>query len=130
MPTDSWTTKEGDEICEGCHDCCGNCDYDDACDECREHRDDNCGFPYEHNIKPKWSTKIGGVELMNTTIAKLFEKTVDAMLVNKFFGHQIAQNEVAYITLNGKQKELLASAQALQAKQDVNANVVTARIVA
>ena len=54
---------------------------------------------------------------MNTTIAKLFEKTADAVLVQKWFGHQIQQTEVEYIRLNGKQKELLAAAQAKEDEQ-------------
>lgn len=67
---------------------------------------------------------------MNTTIAKLFEKTADAVLVNKFYGSHIAQNDVTYIMLKGKEKDLLAMAQGLQAKEDARNNIVTAQIVA
>ncbi len=55
---------------------------------------------------------------MNTVIARLFAKapTEDAVLVQKYFGVTIAQNDVSFIILDGKQKELLAKAKELEAK--------------
>ena len=118
----TWNTNE---ICEGCTDCCGDVDYDDACEECQEHRDDNCGQPHSKPTQPTtWR-----VEHMNTTIAKLFEKTADAVLVNKFYGSQIQQTDVEVIKLKGKEKDLLAAAQAKQANEDARNNVVRAQIV-
>ena len=144
MATDGWYVPEhkhysiDDDLCEECRDCCGDNDYDDCCDGCQE-----CGcrgrerqaeekeeaYRASHPRPITQNTKTGGWN-MNRTIAKLFEKTVDAVLVNKFYGHQIQDNDVSYIMLNGKQKELLAAAQKLEDTQKAHANVVTAKIVA
>lgn len=47
---------------------------------------------------------------MNTVIAKLFEKTADAVLVQKWYGSLI-QHDIDFIIFNGKQKEILEMAQ-------------------
>jgi len=109
-----------------CGDCCScTCADDDRCTDCA-----SCCAPegsYREKLKPiTHNTKTGGN--VNRTIAKLFEKTADAVLVNKFYGHQIADNDVEVIRLQGKQKELLAAAQAKQDEQDKHANVVNARV--
>lgn len=51
---------------------------------------------------------------MNTTIAKLFEKTADALLVDKHLSKNIGENPVSVIMLSGKQEELLAAAKLLE----------------
>jgi len=53
---------------------------------------------------------------MNSVIAKLFDKTADAVLVEKHLGGVIKGDQVEYIKLNGKQKELLALATELEEK--------------
>lgn len=49
---------------------------------------------------------------MNKTVAKLFDKTADAVLVDKHYGGIIDCNDIEYIILNGKQAEILAAAKA------------------
>ena len=56
---------------------------------------------------------------MNTTIAKLFEKTADAVLVDKHFSKNIGENPISYIALNGKQKEILVEAKLLEEREVV-----------
>ena len=53
---------------------------------------------------------------MNTVIARLFERTADAVLVAKHYSGSIQDNDVELVKLQGKQKELLALAQAKEDK--------------
>lgn len=53
---------------------------------------------------------------MNGTIAKLFDKTSDALLVEKYLGGVIADNVVSTIVLEDKTEELLAKAKELDEK--------------
>lgn len=59
-------------------------------------------------------TQTKGESTMNKTIAKLFEKTADAILVEKYLGSFIQPDPVDYIALNGKQEELLKEAKQLE----------------
>lgn len=134
---DSWTVSKAhkrhwsEDLCDECKDCCGEADLDDCCEGCHDCDCDGRRAQAGHvaNKPIISSTKTGGSN-MNRTIAKLFEKTVDAVLVNKFYGHIIADNDIEAIKLAGKQKEILAAAQELQDKQDAAANVVKAKVVA
>lgn len=117
----TWNTNDG--LCEDCRNCCGDAAWEDLCDECR---DCNC----HADDRPQPTSTQWRVERMNTTIAKLFDKTADAVLVNKYYGSQIAQNDVTYIMLKGKEKDLLAMAQDLQKREDARNHIVTAQIVA
>lgn len=131
-----WNTNahhHDDDICEGCNDCCGE-DYDEACDECKQHRDDNCGIPLAPPVsKPMpygTTTPTGGNTMgLNTTIASMYDSTKDAVLVNKYFGHEIQQNKSSEVLFADKADELLAKAKELQAKEDAQRNVVRAQIV-
>jgi len=57
-------------------------------------------------------------EEMNSTVAKLFEKTADAVLVEKYYADYICDNDVSYIMLSGKQKEILAAAQEKEVQEN------------
>jgi hypothetical protein len=125
-----------DELCAGCMDCCGDVDYDDACDDCQEHRDDNCGVPLtppvptNTNAPTSWSTinKGGSSMGLNTTIASMYEQTADAVLVNKFYGHEIPQNDTSKVLFGDKADEILEAAKSKQSKEDAQRNVVRAQI--
>ena len=77
-------------------------------------------FQVQFDNKVSWSLDvseiklIGDTSIMNTTIAKLFKVTEEAMLVNKHLGHQIKENEVAIVLFTGKEKALLAAAQKIE----------------
>lgn len=123
-------------LCEQCQECCGTQNPEDCCDECRECREDGCDHGQGQAAQPKptpaymWSVDAQGGSHMNTTIIKLFERTEDAVLVNKFFSCQIAQNDIEAIVLKPHAKEILEAAKKLQAKEDARQNIVTAKIVA
>jgi hypothetical protein len=55
---------------------------------------------------------------MNRTIAKLFAVTADAMLVNKFYCNQIADNDISFIQHSDSTDEILAAAKAKQTEED------------
>ena len=67
---------------------------------------------------------------MNKVIAALYEKTADAVLVTKYYGHEIRDNDVQLVQLevDGVAEALLAKAQAKQDEEDARKNVVSARI--
>ena len=114
-----------------CGDCCEcECADDDRCDDCA-----SCCAPdgsYHKKCKSNvgWNTQTGGVTMFNRTIEKMYERTADAALVNKFFGGTIPQNDIEVIVLKPHAKEILEKAKELQAKEDERNNVVTAKIVA
>ena len=57
---------------------------------------------------------------MNKTIAKLFEKTSDALLVDAELGMQIPDNAITFILLDGKQEAILKAAQDKKAAREAS----------
>jgi len=124
------------KLCMGSQSSCeykGYGSYDDLCNEVYEWEQERASDDeYDEDeqeggwmvqgksqIKQWVATPQSGGDTMglNTTIAQLFDKTADAVLVNKWFNGQIAQNDVEVVKLKGKEKELLAAAQAKEDAQ-------------
>ena len=113
----AWYQSQDDPERGDCDDCqeCQCYEEDKQCDDCR---DCDC-----HNKKSnkeainQWNTKLKGAD-MNRTVAKLFETTADAMLVNKFYGPIIADNDVSYIALKDSADDILAAAKVKQEEED------------
>ncbi len=55
---------------------------------------------------------------MNKVIAELFEKTKDAIFVDKYLSGYIADTPVMSIVLEGKQAQLLIAAEELRKKAE------------
>lgn len=68
-----------------------------------------------NNMKPGATAKKREEEnTMNNVIAKLFDQTSDAVLVEKYLGNNIPDTAVEFIRLDGKQDELIAEAKRLE----------------
>ena len=64
---------------------------------------------------------VTGEEEMDKTIMKMFPKTADAVLVNKFFSNRF-ENPILNIVIADKADEILAAANKLQEEQDKEDN--------
>ncbi len=86
---------------------------------------------YQPNATHQQSTiRQGGSSMgLNTTVASMYENTKDAVLVNKYFGHEIPQNKTSEVLYADKADEILALAKEAQTKDDAQNRTVRAQIV-
>ena len=119
--------REDSGECSDCQEC--NCSNDERCSDCNSccapSRETQRACSHQHQSVPA-----GGNQPMNKVIAALYEKTADAVLVTKYYGHEIRDNDVQLVQLevDGVAEALLAKAQAKQDEEDARKNVVSARI--
>jgi hypothetical protein len=69
----------------------------------------------EDNLKPRLEEK-----KMNKNIATVYEKTADAVLVDKYLGHEISGSFTGLLILQANKEAYLAEAKARQEKADKN----------
>ena len=94
----------------------------------REDRKSTSWYQPRPTHQPTATIQGGSSMGLNTVIAGLFDSTADAVLVNKYFGHEIHQSKANEVLFSDKGDELLASAKEQQAKDDAREHIVTARI--